>query len=231
MKIALLADIHGNADALESVLDAAMSDRVERLLVAGDMVGYYYRPADVLDLLDQFPWDAVRGNHEDQLAQWIAGEDRDLLMQRFGSGYAAAAETMSAPQLDRLFSLPRSASLTIGNQRVLLCHGTPDWTNTYVFPDASTAEIATLVVERHGLTVYGHTHYPVQWTIGTTRIVNPGSVGQPRNRVPGAHWALWDSDAGTVEARVQRYDPSALAAECRRRDPHLPLLADVLTRI
>ncbi|MCH8855364.1 MAG: flagellar hook-associated protein FlgK [Proteobacteria bacterium] len=61
-------------------------------------------------------------------------------------------------------------------------------------------------------------------------VVNPGSVGQPRDRIPGACWALWDTESHAVELRRETYDASAEIAACRERDPHLPYLADVLTR-
>ena len=64
MKIALLADIHGNHHALSCVLDAARKEECDRLLIAGDFVGYYYHPDKVFDLLDGWKCDAVKGNHD-----------------------------------------------------------------------------------------------------------------------------------------------------------------------
>jgi hypothetical protein len=55
-------------------------------------------------------------------------------------------------------------------------------------------------------------------------------VGQPRDRKPGACWAIWDTQADTVVLRREPYDVSGITSECRRRDPDLPYLADVLAR-
>lgn len=96
MKIGLLGDIHGNACALQKVLASATSLGVEKLLVTGDLVGYYFSPLKVMELLH--PWDKsmVRGNHEDMFQ--TARNDSDFLTQvdtRYGSGLRIAIEQLS----------------------------------------------------------------------------------------------------------------------------------------
>lgn len=232
MKLALLADIHGNAFALDAVLTAAAVEGAEHALVAGDLVGYYYQPDRVLARLDAFGWTGVRGNHEDMLETWLADEGRDDIARRYGSGLAVAAERLDAMTVARLRELPPHRSLTLGGRRVLLCHGTPSSTDTYVYPDADTQVKRAFEVPGHDLVVYGHTHYQTMWRAETTGglVVNPGSVGQPRDRRPGAHWAVYDTDSNTIDLRVETYDAGALLVECRTRNPHLPYLADVLVR-
>ena len=61
-------------------------------------------------------------------------------------------------------------------------------------------------------------------------VVNPGSVGQPRDRKPGSCWALWDTRRMEVTLRRTAFDTSLVAERARRIDPHLPYLSDVLTR-
>lgn len=230
MKLALLADIHGNSDALRACLDAARESEAERLLIVGDLVGYYYFPDRVLTQLSEWDWTAVRGNHEDMLAQWRTGQNRDSLHERYGSGLAAAADTLDERQLVHLEALPMRQDIEIGGKQVTLFHGTPTSVDTYVYPDAPAEEVASLDVPGADIVVCGHTHYPKIWRTESGHIVNPGSVGQPRNRQPGAHWALWDSASGAIDLRIEAYDTEPLATECRRRDPHLPYLADVLSR-
>ena len=230
MKIGLLADIHGNAAALEACLLAVEEAGVTDLLVAGDFVGYYFAPDQVLADLDRFDWVGVRGNHEDMLAAWNAGQGREEIRRRYGSGLAVAAETIDADRIEMLTTLPAYRLIEIEGTRVLLCHGTPDSTERYVYPNAPDAAFEAFRAEGAGLAVYGHTHYPHQRRLGDLQVVNPGSVGQPRNSVPGAHWALWDTETGEIEPRVEAYDMSALLTECARRDPDLPYLVTVLTR-
>lgn len=230
MKVGLLADIHGNSDALTACLGAARQAGVERLLIVGDLVGYYYAPDEVLEQLSHWDWTAVRGNHEDMLAEWRAGGNHKPIYDRYGSGLAAAIEKLNERQLDQLNALPLRRDIEIGGKQVVLFHGTPTSVDTYVYPDAPEEDVDALAIPGADIVVCGHTHYPNIWRTDSGHIVNPGSVGQPRNRQPGAHWALWDSESGAIDLRIEAYDTEPLATECRRRDPHLPYLANVLSR-
>ena len=100
MKIALIGDIHANETALRSVLKAASAANVDRLLVTGDLVGYYFAPLQVLELLSEWDRDVVRGNHEDMLN--TARSDAGFLAQvdaRYGTGLRFAIEQLSGNQL------------------------------------------------------------------------------------------------------------------------------------
>ena len=230
MKIALLADIHANADALSAVLAAAKVADVDQILVAGDTIGYYYQPDRVFKLLQEWSWTMVRGNHEEMLRDWLAGQGQDDIRRRYGTGLAEAARCLTARQIEDLLALPPTRELQVDGRRVLLCHGSPWDLNAYVYPDAADEVPRRMAAGGHDLVVFGHTHYPVVWELDSARVVNPGSVGQPRDRKPGACWAIWDTQADTVVLRREPYDVSRITAECCRRDPHLPYLADVLAR-
>lgn len=231
MKLALLGDIHGNAQALQAVLAAATSSGAEELLIAGDLVGYYFAPLEVLELLQQWSCHVVRGNHEDMLK--AARTDPEYLAQvdaRYGTGLNCALEQLSTAQLDALCGLPHPKELILDGCKVLLCHGAPWDNDCYVYPDAQSGLLECCAVQGFDLVVLGHTHYPMQYRVGETLVVNPGSVGQPRNRQPGAHWAFFDTGTRSLELRHEQYDCSRLVRECQQRHPELPYLAEVLTR-
>jgi len=231
MKLGLLGDIHGNDLALQAILAQASSSGVETLLITGDLVGYYYSPLKVLKLLR--PWNKyiVRGNHEDMLIS--ARSDPSYLAKvdaRYGSGLRIAIEQLDTQQLDELSGLPHPVELVIDDCKILLCHGTPWDNDCYVYPDAKKELLARCAIQEFDLVVLGHTHYPMQHTIDYTIVVNPGSVGQPRNRQPGAHWAVFDTVNRSIEFCQEQYDSSVLLQECQQRDPELPYLAEVLVR-
>lgn len=231
MRLGLLGDIHGNACALRAVLASATSLGVEKLLVTGDLVGYYFSSGEVLELLR--PWDlhVVRGNHEDMLQ--AARNDNDFLAQvdaRYGSGLRTALDQLKESELDALCALPHPMPLEIDGCRILLCHGSPWDVDFYVYPDAEPGLLERCAMQEFELVVQGHTHYPMQQKIGKTLLVNPGSVGQPRNRQPGAQWALFDTETREVSLRCEAYDASPVIAESRRRHPEIPYLAEVLER-
>lgn len=231
MKLGLLGDIHGNNLALQAILEQASSSDVETLLITGDLVGYYYSPLEVLKLLRTWDKYIVRGNHEDMLN--TARSDSSFLAQvdaRYGSGLRIAIEQLDKEQIDELCGLPHPVELVIDGCKILLCHGAPWDNDCYVYPDAKQELLARCASQEFDLVVLGHTHHPMQHTIGNTIVVNPGSVGQPRNRKPGAHWAVFDTTNRSLEFRQEQYDSSALLQECQQRHPELPYLADVLTR-
>lgn len=230
MKVALLADIHGNAAALESVLMATRAEGAERLLIAGDIVGYYYDIVRVMELLADWDWITVQGNHEDMLARVRSGHAADDVRARYGSAIDRALVELDSMQLDLLTGLPPTRELDIDGHRVLICHGSPWDRDTYVYPDADHDLQARFFETGANLVLFGHTHYPTRWRSGPALAVNPGSVGQPRDRRPGACWALWDTNTNTVSMRREPYDPTPLIAACAVNDPHLSYLSEVLTR-
>lgn len=231
MKLALLGDIHGNADALRAVLSAVDSSGAEQLLVTGDFVGYYFEPLKVMELLTLWPRYAVRGNHEDMLA--MSRRDAGFLAKvdaRYGTGLRRAIEQLSEEQIEELCDLPHPLNLEIGGRRILLSHGAP-WNNErYVYPDDDRDQLMQCVGTEFDLVVLGHTHYPMLHQVGKTLLVNPGSVGQPRNGKSGAQWVLYDTESGETVFFCESYDYSGLLKESRRRHPELPYLADILAR-
>lgn len=232
MKIGLIGDIHGNADALNAVLLSAVANNVEKLLITGDLVGYYFQPKQVLEILA--PWEKfiVRGNHEDMLCRSRGDPDYLTAVEaRYGSGVRVALDQLSSQQLDEICGLPHPLCLEIDGVHIMLSHGSPWNVDQYIYPDAASDLIERCVPEGFDLVVTGHTHYPMVKTAGNAVLVNPGSVGQPRNRKLGAHWAVFDTHDRSVDLHRTPYDCSQLVLECRKRHPELPYLADVLERV
>ena len=232
MKLALMGDIHGNIQALRAVLDAATGENIEKLLITGDLVGYYFSPLEVVELLQEWDVEIVRGNHEEMLK--TARKDPNYLLSvdaRYGTGLRVAFEQLSPEQIDRLCELKHPLNLSFDGIKILLCHGSPWDLDQYVYPNSENTLIAKCANGHYDLVVLGHTHYPMQFMIGSTCLVNPGSVGQPRNRDPGAHWAIFDTETRSIEFRCESYDMTDLIRECKERHPNLPYLANVLERI
>jgi len=231
MKLGLAGDIHGNAGALRVMLEAASNANVDKLLITGDLVGYYFSPLQVCELLDEWEVEVVSGNHEKMLK--IARYDPKYLMDvdaRYGSGLRVALEQLNTDRLNTLCMLQHPLRLEIAGVRILLCHGSPWDIDQYIYPDTKCESITMGEIDNYDLIVTGHTHYPMELIFGRTRLVNPGSVGQPRNRKPGAHWAIFDTVTRSIEFRCEAYDTTELIRECKLRHPNLPYLAKVLER-
>lgn len=231
MKLGLISDIHSNHRALAAVLDSIKQHYVDKLLIAGDFVGYYFWPAEVLQLLQTWSVVAVRGNHERMLE--CAGADYDYLAEiekKYGTGIRVALDNLAPDQIDWLTSLPDSLEFDTEDGKILLCHGSPWDVDEYVYPDAGVELQEKYAALDFSWVVQGHTHYPMVKKIHDVTAINPGAVGQPRNRQPGAHWALLDTKSRQVEHFCEQYDIGEVIKESQKRHPELPYLSQILER-
>lgn len=231
MKIAVFADVHANLPALNAALGDIRSEGIDHLLVAGDLVGYYFQPAEVLETLTNWNAQYIRGNHEDMLLRAMHEPAfLDEIRGKYGSGLDTALTSLGTGTLSAIAAWPATRTLQFGERRVLLCHGSPSSTDQYLYPDCPTDTLAAHARADLDLVICGHTHYPMLRAAGGTLFLNPGSLGQPRNGQPGAHWATIDTRDLRITHRISPYDSSSLVSECRRRHPDLPYLHEVLTR-
>jgi len=231
VKIGILADIHANLPALEAVLARAETLKVEHLFILGVIVGYYYWPAECFEMIESWPHDIIGGNHEGMLSEIVEEAEKLLgIVSKYGHGIAVALSELAGDRLQRCIELPPKEHVTTAGRPVLLCHGTPNDRDEYVYPDAPITQRNLMSVADSEYVFFGHTHYPTNWQTEQSWIVHPASVGQPRNRVPGAHWALFDVVSGRVVPQREDYDLAKIVEECRRYDPDLPYLENVLKR-
>jgi putative phosphoesterase len=231
MRLGLLGDIHGNALAMESVLQAMACSEVDALCATGDFVGYYYESHKVFEMLSKWRVYAVRGNHEDMLISCLKGQmTGEQYHLRYGSGLAYAISRLSSVDIENIRHLPRTLLLELDGKKLLLAHGAPWDTNCYLYPDAESAVWDRVTESSCDYLVLGHTHYKMSKRVGDTLVINPGSVGQPRDRQTGADWAVLDTHTGCLEQRVEAYDINHVAVQARSIDPHLPYLWGVLNR-
>jgi predicted phosphodiesterase len=229
----ILSDIHGNWEALTAVRQHARRKRVDRVLFLGDAVGYGASPNHVLEWLRTLSPEAivVRGNHDRVCAKLEGGE--------YFNRHALVAAEWTARHLDErnaayLKNLPEGP-LAVDDD-VVICHGSPDDEDTYIFSGYDAAPAFACVT--HPVIFFGHTHVPSLFTFdsrgpeptmsvqllagdrqtidveeGCRYLVNPGSVGQPRDRVAKAAYAIWDGES----RRIYHYRVSYPAARARKR--------------
>ncbi len=137
---------------------------------------------------------------------------------------------MSNNQFNWLCSLPEKLELSIDGYNVLLCHGSPWDRDCYVYPDADNIVRQRMKKTGYDLIFFGHTHYPVIWDESDVLVVNPGSVGQPRDSIPGACWAIWDTETNNINLKRESYNYEIVVEACRKYDPENSYLQNVLTR-
>ena len=231
MKLAILADIHGNQHALNEVINELQRENIIDLLLLGDYVGYYYHPEVVLQKLFQYQIRAVVGNHERLLFDF---EDDPVkhssVLEKYGTGHQAAVRNLSEDQKKWLHNLPETLELEIDGLKILLCHGAP-WSNDhYIYADSDESTLAEFDRYKVDFIFLGHSHYAYCIKRNNCSIVNPGSVGQSRQRGGYAFWAIFDTKSRVIDFRTTPYDVSELKKEISMNDPHLGYNLRILDR-
>jgi len=211
MRVAALYDIHGNLPALDAVLDEVRRVHVDQIVVGGDVIpGPMVRETlDRLRTLD-VPVHYIYGNGEVAVLAQRAGTKPNV-PELYQPMIRWTADRLRDEDERALRAWPMVVRLDVpGMGRVLFCHATPRNENelfTNRTPEAPLLPIFSgLGVD---VVVCGHTHMPFDRMIGTTRVVNAGSIGMPFGP-PGADWLLLGPD---VELRHTAYDLPAAAAQ------------------
>ncbi|HEU0167503.1 MAG TPA: metallophosphoesterase family protein [Chloroflexota bacterium] len=225
MRIGIVSDVHSNMPALAAVLDDM--GQVDELWCLGDMVGYGPFPNECLDLLRSRNCLAVPGNHDWAAAGKIPLED-------FNADARWACEwsrdQLNAEHVTFLSELP--VTRTEGD--FTLAHGTPHEPIWEYMTHGAVARLSFHYFASRFCLV-GHTHVPLVFVdggqqadtlhpgpkaplqLGSTRaIINPGSVGQPRDGDPAAAYAILDTDEALIDFRRVSYDVPSIQARMRQ---------------
>lgn len=231
MKIAILGDVHGNHLALDAVLNSAAKEKVDRLLVTGDLVGYYPFVKEVVELLGPWNRQVVKGNHEVMLQAALSDQSYlERITKKYGSSIKIAIDTLSEAQIDVLVNLPEVIELELSGMPITLCHGSPFDVDEYIYPDSDLSKLSWLSGITSQLIICGHTHYPMLLEWDGKKILNPGSVGQSRNGVAKAHWVLFETIEKTFKFMLEDYNINTILEAVRTTDPTNLYLQKVLTR-
>jgi len=242
MKYLILSDIHSNREAFSAVLSHVRRKRWDKAVFLGDLVGYGANPNQTVDMLRGLkPLVAIRGNHD----KVCSGIEEGEMFNRVALQAALWTRRRLTPRnLRWLGSLPEGPVVVDGE--FAISHGTPIDEDAYIF-----GEIEALNVFRQTafpLCFFGHSHFPVVFGLspdaihtvlttppsfrfhlepGMRYLVNPGSIGQPRDGNPQASFAIYDSKARAVT--VYRVPYRLERAQRRILDAGLPRpLADRL---
>ncbi len=210
MRIALLADIHSNLPALEAVLKDVNNLGADQIWVAGDLVGYNPWPNEVVRILKERKVRAIRGNHD----RAVLSGDASWFNPLAAAAVRWTRIVLTPASVGYLKVLEDRTRASVPEGLVAMYHGSPRNDDEYVMPWA--VDEALMRMARAHFVVLGHTHVPMAYSSRYGVLVNPGSVGQPRDRDPRAAWALLDTwTRGVLQRRVP-YDVGAVVAEIRK---------------
>lgn len=198
MRYGIFADVHSNLEALTAVLEELQGQGVDRLLCAGDLVGYGADPSACLDRLRQAGVVAVAGNHD-----WAAAGKMPL--EWFNEAASAAVEWTARQLGQEDQAYLRGLALVWKDPNVTLAHASLENPERfcYLFDSADAEPSLRLLSTPAGF--IGHTHVPALFRSGDRMLVNVGSVGQPRDGDPRAAYCLYDSDNRQAQIRRVPY--------------------------
>jgi diadenosine tetraphosphatase ApaH/serine/threonine PP2A family protein phosphatase len=211
----VLADVHANMEALEAVLAHAQARGFERTLVLGDIVGYGPNPNEAIARVQSLePAATIRGNHDKVACGLEQPEGFNAVAKRAALW---SFDTLTPANRAWLAALPHGPSIV--DDRVEICHGSPFDEDAYVFDELDA--VRALKASRRPLCLFGHTHCPISFELSQERVealgtpgveatriplrahskylINPGSVGQPRDGDPRAAYGIADTSANVVE--------------------------------
>jgi predicted phosphodiesterase len=247
MRIAVLADIHGNPIALDAVLaDIEAQAGVDGYWLLGDLVALGYDPVGVLERLVRLPAAAcVRGNTDryivtgDRPGPWPSEAEADAslvarVVEITGNFAWTQGALLATGWAGWLAALPVEQRVTLPDgTRVLLVHAAPGTDDGWgMRPNLSDAAAADLLAGcAADLVCVGHTHWPLDRRVGSVRVINPGGVSNPSPPDLRASYALLDADARgyAVSFRRVEYDRAAVIAEIDRvRHPAAGYLRDFM---
>jgi diadenosine tetraphosphatase ApaH/serine/threonine PP2A family protein phosphatase len=222
MRYLVLSDIHANMEAFDAVLAAAKTLSYDRILVLGDLVGYGADPNAVIEKIRTLrPHALIRGNH-DKVGSGLESPEGFNAVAR--SAIRWTYDALTAENRDWLAALP--AGPVVVDDLIEICHGTPFDEDAYVFDDLDA--LRSLHAAERPVCLFGHTHVQVGYTLTGNlftlatiddsrpltielpddgrHLVNPGSVGQPRDGDPRAAYAIADTNRRDVVIYRTEYD-------------------------
>ncbi|MCU1379133.1 MAG: putative metallo-dependent phosphatase [Acidimicrobiales bacterium] len=184
MRIGVVSDVHGNVPALEAAL-ARFEHEADVVWCAGDIVHEYRFSSPAVGLLRKAGATAVLGNH-------------DMVLLSPAGVNARTAEHVEAEELAWLSGLGLSHETVVDGRRIRMVHGSPwdpygDYLRAH---NPKWKEVDGLGVD---ILVVGHTHEPMVERFGRTLVVNPGSLGEPRQADRRGSYAVLDTEAGDAE--------------------------------
>ncbi|WP_094226600.1 metallophosphoesterase family protein [Methanolobus psychrotolerans] len=227
MKLLIISDIHGNKEALDAVMTVPHDD----VICLGDLVDYGPSPGECIDLLREQDIPTLRGNHDNAVAFGM----------ECGCGYEYkhlslatrdyTVNILNDIQIDFLRKLPMNIERTENGKKLYFTHGSPLSFYDYIKPDTPEETIMEYIKGVDAEFIFiGHSHLPFVHKVEGVTLVNPGSVGQPRDGDVHASCAVFDTATLQIELIRVEYDMEMVFEKIRKNMPNSNELISILKR-
>jgi predicted phosphodiesterase len=222
MKYAIIADIHGNLDAFQVVLEDIRTQKADHIVCLGDVVGYNAQPKECLDIVRQMNIPCVKGNHDDYCST-------DNHLDGFNPHAAEAVHWTRAQLTEDDKKWLRELKYQRMAATFTMVHATLDAPERWGYVFDKLAAAASFPYQNTQMCFFGHTHVPVAFMRDTVvrggtyskfkvdpskkYFINVGAVGQPRDNNPKSAYVIYDMTAQTIELRRLEYDIASAQAK------------------
>jgi predicted phosphodiesterase len=234
MKYLIFSDIHSNLEAFEELLKLDVVKATAKHLFLGDLVGYGASPNETIDLFRELPdIYSIRGNHD----KVIANLESSSLFNPVAA-FSAEWSKVQISEANQLFLKQLKKGPEVVDHFITICHGSTFDEDYYVFSMFEAVESFKFMETSIGF--FGHTHFPVIYLLrnekidivplnhdtkikldpNTRYLVNPGSIGQPRDKNPNPSFIVFDS--GKKELHFKRFSYNIKETQRKIREAGLP---------
>lgn len=201
MKILIVSDIHSNYRALDTVMEHSKPHTVDLRICLGDMVGYYDSPNEVINRLRKENFICIKGNHD----KYILDEINYNPLNKDIYGIERHRLTISNENYLFLKACKDEYYLYENNINIHFCHTMANDYNVYLKEKSDFLNYNNELF-KDDFFIFGHTHLIMNDKVGNTRVINPGSVGQPRKGCGQPSYCILDTLSGICEHYKASYD-------------------------
>lgn len=225
MRILIISDVHANKYPLEKIFETARA--IDYVIFLGDAVDYGPHPVEVIDLLRDYVDVWVMGNHDNAVAFGVDCQCASALHEL--SVYVREKVThtlIEKDQLELLRKLPLKRKINIRDNIFYCVHASPrDPLYEYVTPDLPNEELLKVLHEKTideeklveaNYVLLGHSHKPFSRQVAGIKVINPGSVGQPRDGDPRASFAILDLQKKEISIKRLKYPVEKTIADIKK---------------
>ena len=229
MKIAIISDLHGNIDALESVLSDIDSENCSKIFCLGDIAMAGPEPKTTINrihaLMQSKDFHIIQGKTDNMLSVFSFDTYNEILKVNavMASAYLADSQLLNEEEKNFLKNLPEKEEIELFGINILLVHGSPRKNNENIYPNLKIEEVEEMIADTKANIIFcGHTHMPCGYQTNTEQtVVNVGSIGRPFSEVPDSCYALMDinetNSTYTIKHKFVKYNVEKAAEKIVQR--------------
>lgn len=233
MKAAFISDIHGNAFALEAVLEDIAKKQIDQIYVLGDLCFRGPNPKQALDLIRSLNANVIKGNADEWVVRGIQkGEVPDKALDVMKKEREWTVAHLDSADIDYLQNLPQTLQIDLNGKAILAFHATPNSLFDIIRPDTDDVHLEKRLMAENmaDFYIYGHIHLPYIRFLNGKTVLNIGSVGLPFDGQAMASYGIVEAEDGNVRVSIERvnYDIEKTVQQYMENDYPNKAMVDVV---